>query len=287
MIDTQLNSKHGFRFLATIAFLLGCSLNLAAQNNLKVMTYNIRYNNTKDGENAWPKRKEKVAELINGQQADVIGLQEALADQVKYLDVELSDYGRVGVGRDDGRNKGEFSPIYFLKEKYQLRDNGTFWLSETPEKPGSKSWDAAITRICTYVELIDVNTGIAIWFFNTHFDHKGHLARAESAKLLMRKARELASESAIVLLGDFNFKPNSEPYRIIVEGFLDSFLCRKDGPETTGVGFAVNGKEGNRIDHIFHSELIECSEYRILDDSDGQHYPSDHLPVVAKLLTVK
>ena len=258
-----------------------------AQECVKVMTYNIRYDNPKDDINAWPKRKERVAELIKGQNADVIGLQEALADQVAFMDNRLSGYGRIGVGRDDGSEKGEFTALYCNKARFQLRDNGTFWLSETPEIPGSRSWDAAITRICTYVELIDLKTKTSIWFFNTHFDHKGELAKEESAKLLIRKARELAGESAIVLLGDFNFRPDSQPYRIIAEGFLDAFKCRKDGPETTGLGFAVNGKEGGRIDHIFHSESMECSTYEILDDNDGKNYPSDHLPVVAELLIIK
>lgn len=228
-----------------------------------------------------------MSELILNQQTDVVGLQEALVGQVDYLDLKLSDYARVGVGRNDGRNKGEFSPVYYLKGKYQLRDNGTFWLSETPEMPGSKNWDAAITRIVTYVQLVDSETGETIWFFNTHFDHKGKLAREESAKLLARKAKEMAGDSPVVLLGDFNFRPDSQPYRIVAEGFLDSFKCRKDGPETTGLGFVVDGKEGGRIDHIFHSESMECSDYRILDDNDGKHHPSDHLPVITKLSLIE
>lgn len=267
--------------------LIGLNQNVFAQESLKVMTYNIRYDNPQDGENVWPKRKEKVVRLVLSQEADILGFQEALETQVLFLDENLSKYGRIGVGRDDGMTKGEFSPLFYLQDRFQLHDNGTFWLSETPERVGTKGWDANIPRIVTWAELIDKQTNSSIWVFNTHFDHKGVEARKESAALIIEKAKEMAGSSSIILMGDFNFIPESEPYRIINERFLDSFSCRNNGPTTTGVGFQVEGKQGARIDHIFHCESFECTNYRILDDNDGIYYPSDHLPVVAILSLIK
>lgn len=266
-----------------LLFLLVGVGNSFAQKNLKVMTYNIRYNNPKDGVNAWPNRQDKVLKLIQGQSPDVVGLQEALKDQNQFMDSLLTGYGHIGVGRDDGWDKGEFSPLFYNLAKFNLRDNGTFWLSETPEIPGSKSWDAAITRICTYAQLIDKETGRSIWVFNTHFDHKGKEARKESAKLLLEKATEMAQKDPVILIGDFNFDPDSEPYKIITAGFSDVFSCYKTGAKTTGCGFVVGEKEGNRIDHIFHSKAMKCTSYNIVDENDGKHYPSDHLPVVSTL----
>ncbi|MBI1289546.1 MAG: endonuclease [Flavobacteriales bacterium] len=275
-------------FRTKAALLIGLSLLVShssslAQNAQKVMTYNIRYNNPKDGENAWPNRQEKVLKLVLSQQADVVGLQEALKEQTEFMDSLLTAYGRIGVGRDDGWEKGEYSPLYYRKDRFNLRDNGTFWLSETPEMPGSKSWDAAITRICTYAQLIDKQTGKAVWVFNTHFDHKGKKARQESAKLIIKKAKEMAQDDAIVLIGDFNFSPDSEPYKTITSEFSDAFSCYKSGPKTTGRGFAVGENEGERIDHVFYSKQLKCSTYSILDENDGKNYPSDHLPVISTL----
>ena len=263
--------------------LLGFGQESWAQLQLKVMTYNIRYNNPKDGENAWPNRKEKVTELVLKQKADIIGMQEALVDQVEFLDENLSGYARVGVGRDDGQTKGEFSPIYYDKDRFSLRDNGTFWLSKTPEIPGSKSWDAAITRICTYVYLIENETNQHFWVFNTHFDHKGNRARTESSKLILNKAKEMVGNEPFVLLGDLNFTPESEGYALLENELTDVFICYREGPTTTGKGFEVGKKEGGRIDHILFSKKLRCESYSIIDKNDGTWYPSDHLPVVSTL----
>lgn len=270
-------------FIIPLLFLLVGVENGFAQKNLKVMTYNIRYNNPKDGVNAWPNRQDKVLKLVLNQHPDVVGLQEALKDQNQFMDSLLVGYGRIGVGRDDGWDKGEFSPLFYDLKKFNLRDNGTFWLSETPEIPGSKSWDASITRICTYAQLIDKENGKSIWVFNSHFDHKGRDARKESAKLLLEKVKDMAQADAVVLIGDFNFGSESEPYKVITAGFSDAFSCYKAGAKTTGCGFVVGEKEGNRIDHIFYSKAMKCTSYSILDENDGKNYPSDHLPVISTL----
>lgn len=275
-----MNSVVSFWMCVALAFV---HLQHSETNELKVVTYNIRNNNPQDGENAWPNRKERVAQLMLAQHADIIGMQEAKKEQVAYLDHRLGEFGRVGVGRDNGKQKGEFSPLYYNRSRFDLADHGTFWLSETPDVAGSKCWDAAITRICTYAKLLDKQTGKRVWVFNTHFDHKGKVARVESAKLLVRKAHEMAREDAVLLIGDFNFPPKSDPYGTMVAEFEDSFSCYTDGEKTTSHGFAVGENEGNRIDHIFHSSELSCSHYRILDDNNGKNYPSDHLPVVSVL----
>lgn len=270
--------------IAALFFLtLGLTESSLGQVEIEAMTYNIRYNNKNDGENAWPNRKEKVAELILKQHADVIGLQEALIDQIEFLDESLAEYDRVGVGRDDGKSEGEFSPIYYNKNRFKLHDNGTFWLSETPEAAGSKSWDAAITRICTYAHLIESETEQHFWVFNTHFDHKGKLARTKSAELVLKSARSEVGTAPFIVIGDLNFTPMSEGYKLLTNELTDAFACYQEGPKTTGKGFEVGKKEGGRIDHILFSKNLSCKTYLIVDENDGTNYPSDHLPVISTL----
>ena len=185
---------------------------------------------------------------------------------------------------NDGKSKGEFSPIYYRNDRFTLRDNGTFWLSETPETPGSKSWDAAITRICTYVHLVDHETNQHLWVFNTHFDHKGKLARTKSAELILARAHSMAKNYPFLIIGDLNFTPGSEGYALLENELTDAFTCYQEGTKTTGKGFEVGKKEGGRIDHILFSKKLKCIAYSIIDENDGTYYPSDHLPVVAELV---
>jgi endonuclease/exonuclease/phosphatase family metal-dependent hydrolase len=254
-----------------------------------VMTYNIRLNTNSDGVNAWPKRKQKVFDLIKKYDPDILGMQEVLYLQLTDLKKALPGYSYAGVGRNDGKKKGEFSPIFFKKGRYTLLDQGTFWLSETPSVPGSKSWDAAITRICTYAHLKDNITGKDFYAFNTHFDHKGERARGESAMLIQTKMKEIAGDKVLCVMGDFNFVPTSEGYKRMVEnsGLADSYLVQKvmhKGPQGTSSGFVVGSdKKLNRIDYVFtppHTQLVSCG---IIDDNDGTYYPSDHLPYITEL----
>lgn len=268
--------------------LLSCCF-LPAGAQIRLLTYNIRFNNPSDGPNAWPHRAERVDSLLRRSDPDIMGFQEVLKGQFKELKKRFPEYGSLGVGRDNGKSAGEHAPIFYKKAIFRLMDSGTFWLSEQPDKPGSKSWDAAITRICSWACLEYKANGKRLWVFNTHFDHKGAIARAESARLLRKKASEMAGEVPFVLCGDFNMLPGSDPYGIILEGGIlkDVFMIPgiERGKETgTFYGFErKSAAEGPRIDYVFISPKVKAIRCRIITDHNGKTYPSDHLPFQAEL----
>ena len=194
--------------------LLIFACNFAMAQNLRIITYNIRLNIPSDGINAWPNRSNQVSALLYFHQADIFGLQEALIDQIKDINAQLPNMAWVGVGRDDGKKAGEFSPIFYNSKKFKVLKKGWFWLSETPDKPGL-GWDAAYNRLCTWVLLETAKKERQFMVFNTHFDHKGVKARTESAKLILRKIMELnKSNLPIILTGDFNLTPEQPPHCI-------------------------------------------------------------------------
>ena len=256
------------------------------KNRVRLITYNIRYDNPEDGENAWDKRKDEVIALLKFHKADVFGLQEALYKQVTYIEDQIPSFNRVGVGRDNGRASGEYSPIFYNSRKYQLKNHGWFWLSRTPENP-SKGWDAALPRICTYVLLEDYDRHKSFWVFNTHFDHKGEKARLKSARLILNKINELnEKDHPVILMGDFNFTPDSKPYSRIDNVFYDSKLVTIEpayGPEGTYNGFDFSSPLDQRIDYIFVKGKTSVLKYGVLSDSKDQRYPSDHLPVFVEI----
>jgi endonuclease/exonuclease/phosphatase family metal-dependent hydrolase len=256
---------------------------------LRVMTYNIRLATTSDSINYWPNRQHRVSGLIRYHHPDLLGVQEALPVQIANLDSALADYTRYGVGREDGRQKGEFSAIYFRKSRFKLLDSGTFWLSLEPQTPGSKSWDAAITRICSWVKLRDQDTKKVFYHFNTHFDHRGTVAREKSAQLILQQIQAIAGTAPVVLTGDLNVPPSSPAYQTLVgnSGFQDARAISQHppyGPEGTFSGFRVNRPLGQRIDYILVNKPVRVRQHAVLTDQQGGYYPSDHLPVVAELL---
>jgi endonuclease/exonuclease/phosphatase family metal-dependent hydrolase len=260
-------------------------LNISAHSqSLKVMTYNIRYDTEKDGVNAWSKRKQKVSDLIKKYNPDILGVQEALHNQLEDLTSSLDSYVYVGVGRDDGKEKGEYSAILFKKERFEVKSQGTFWLSETPDVPGSKSWDAAITRVATWMKVLDRNLNREFLMVNTHFDHIGVESRKNSAKLIRNKIIDMRDGLPVVLTGDFNFTPDKEPYNALTEGgdkmLLDSAPSSHPG---TSCGFEVNSVKCNPIDYIFYTPELKANNYKVVTDNDGKYYPSDHLPVLVEL----
>jgi endonuclease/exonuclease/phosphatase family metal-dependent hydrolase len=268
---------------------------LGQQNHdsaIVVMTYNIRLNTPDDGVNAWPNRKEKVIELVNSHQPSVFGLQEVLADQLNDFEHAFPYYKRIGVGRDDGKEAGEFSPIFFDSKRFSSEAYGTFWLSGTPSIPGSRGWDAACNRIVTWVKLRDVPSDIVFFVFNTHFDHQGRLARRNSAFLLVHAVDSIAGKYPVVITGDFNSTPDSEPVFIMTgrvkpwQMLTDSrSLCKgRTGPVYTYTGFEVGKIPGQMIDFIFLKKIPAVLSHRVVDQNDGKYYPSDHLPVVVKLI---
>lgn len=261
-------------------------INQTIAQSIRLITYNIRYDNPRDGENAWDNRKEDVIALLKFHEADIFGLQEALYKQVTYIENQMPSFNRVGVGRSDGKAAGEYSPIFYNSRRFQLKDHGWFWLSETSEVP-SKSWDAALPRICTYVLLEDYDKRKSFWVFNTHFDHKGDTARDESARLIMYKINELNKKDyPVVLMGDFNFTPDKKPYSRIDAAFFDSKKISIEpayGPEGTYNGFDFNSPLDRRIDYIFVQGKVSVSRYGVLSDSKDRRYPSDHLPVLTEI----
>ena len=263
------------------------------QMSFRVMTYNIRLDTSGDGVNQWSLRKDRVASLIRYHGADLFGVQEALPNQMADLKAALPIFDWYGAGRDDGKNKGEFSAVFYRSDRFELLDNGTFWLSETPETPGSKGWDAAVTRVCSWVKLRDRWTLQTLFHFSTHFDHIGNISRRESARLIVARIQHITKHNApVVLTGDFNTGPESDAYHAIIVN--SSLQDAKDltqtphyGPNSTWSTFFVGQNLGDRIDYIFITpKHLRTLQHATLTDSNNQYYPSDHLPVLAELIFI-
>lgn len=263
-----------------------------AQNDgFRVMTFNIRYDNPGDGPHAWKHRKDFVAEVIHNNKADVVGVQEALEHQVKQLDSLLPDFTWKGSGRDDGHQKGEFNPVFYKKSRLNLLDYNTFWLSDTPEIAGSVGWDAACPRIVTWMKFKNKGDGKEWYVFNTHFDHRGEKARLHAAELLMDTLASRAAGYPVVVTGDFNALPDSEPYECLTESgselkLLDALKAARKGaygPKTTYISFQADFSKERRIDYIFVNSLINVRKHIVVDDNKEGIYPSDHLPVITEI----
>lgn len=272
--------------ILTIVLLAILSVQLNAQKNkaLNVMTYNIRYSTEKDGVNAWSKRKDNVKALVKFHEVDVLCAQEALAEQYDAV-LEHSDFEAVGAGRDDGQRKGEFSPIFYNKNRFTKKDGGVFWLSQTPNLP-SKGWDAMFNRVCTWVRLYDKANKKEFLVFNTHYDHVGVQARIESAKLIKQKIQEIAPKLPVVYTGDLNVTPETDAIATIKSFLSDSKEVSVEppyGPEGTFNGFKFDSPLKDRIDYIFINKGFKVQKYGVITDSKDQRYFSDHLPVFAKL----
>lgn len=263
---------------------------IKGRNELKIMTFNIRYANPGDGESRWEARKNQVNEVIEGEAPDFFGLQEALINQCKDVEKGTRSYKWIGVGREDGREKGEFSPIFFNRKKWKLEEWNTFWLSETPGKP-SKGWDAALERIVTWGKFQNKKSGKIIFVFNTHFDHRGVLARINSAKLIRQKIEEIAGKISFLLCGDFNVYPASEAYLALTKpgNNLTIFdtkilsITKPEGPQGTFSGFKVEEQlPRDQIDYIFCSEDFEIKNFQVIVKSQNGLYASDHFAVTAR-----
>ena len=250
------------------------------------MTFNIRYDNSNDGINQWENRKSEVIDLIKYYEPDALGIQEGLFNQVKYLDQNLSNYSWIGCGRDDGKQKGEFSAIYFNHNKLSLIEASTFWLSNTSDEV-SIGWDASMERVCTYGVFENKISKKKILILNTHYDHIGKRARLESSKLILGKIKEInQSNYPIILMGDFNSQPKDEPIQEILPELNDPSELSKNGiygPVGTFTGFEENKVAERRIDYIFTKDL-EAVKYRHVDDKmKNNNYVSDHLPVLIEI----
>lgn len=261
-------------------------ISLFAQQ-INVMSFNIRYNTPNDGINAWPNRIEMVNGLFNFYEPGIFGLQEALYGQIQDIQKGLPDYKWFGVGRDDGDKAGEFIPIFYNTKKFILIESGHFWLSENCEKPGL-GWDAACNRITTWGKFQSKVTGKQFFVFNTHFDHMGVEARKNSAKLIHDKVNEFTAHSGmpVILTGDFNLTPETEPIAMIKKYLSDSREISEEapyGPIGTYNGFKPGSEGQNRIDYIFVNDKVKVLKYAVISDTNENRSPSDHLPVFVKL----
>ena len=275
--------------IAAILCIWFLALGAVAQENIELITYNIRMNTSGDGEHAWPYRKNDVAALFRFHRADIFCVQEALPDQMDDLAAAFPDFTYEGVGRDDGKRLGEFSAVFYNHERFNKLKGGTFWLSETPGEC-SFGWDAACRRVCSWVQLEDLESGGVLYVFNTHFDHRGEVARRESANLILDEIDEITQgNKAVVLCGDFNLPPSSEPIALIQENLQDAFQVSERPPYgsvATYHGFTYDNPPRERIDYVFVSEDIKVLRYGGLTDSRDRSFFSDHLPVLVTLQLV-
>ena len=278
-------------FLSVFVMFLSLQL-LYAQEPLRVMTFNIRLNTASDSLNAWPFRKDKVASQILFHKVDLLGVQEALHDQMMDLQQRLPNYKYVGGGRDDGKTKGEYSAIFYDTTRLQLLSNDMFWLSETSNVAGSKGWDAAITRIVTWAKFKDKRSKKIFYAFNTHFDHIGKIARRESAKLVLQKVKEIAGSTPAIITGDFNAEPTDEPIQVIVDKnnplhLTDSKELSQTphyGPTGTFTGFQNKERNDQPIDYIFLKGSWKVLTHATISQTWGGRFASDHFSVIAELL---
>jgi endonuclease/exonuclease/phosphatase family metal-dependent hydrolase len=279
-------------FLLAVAFLAADeTAQPAVSPALRVATFNIRYGAANDGEDRWEKRKDLLLRTIAKMDADVIGMQEVVDFQFDELQKAMPEYEFVGVGRNDGKRAGEFVPVCFKSKKFEKVTEGHFWLSEEPDTPGSKGWDAALPRVTTWVRLRDRATMKTILFVSTHFDHKGPKAREESAKLLRARVESLAGSRPAIVVGDFNATEDGRAYANLLgkEGdpwrLTDSFRSahpKRERGEGTFHGF-TGDRQRDRIDWIVHTSHFKTISSEIVYDSESGHYPSDHFPVTAVL----
>ena len=268
------------------------SAQVAPREPLTVMTFNIRYGTAKDGENHWTARREFLFDVIRAQNADLIGLQEALAFQIDEILAAVPGYAAVGVGRDDAARAGEFSAILFRKDRLRIAEAGTFWFSDTPSVPASKSWGNNITRICTWTRFIDAD-GRGFYHFNLHLDHESQPSRERSALLLKQRIESRAfSAEPVIVTGDFNVGERNPALTSLVGGepgaaaaFVDTYRVRYPDAATVGTftGFKLDATTGDKIDYVLVQPGTEVMSADIIRTSRNNRYPSDHFPVVARV----
>ena len=284
--------------LISFVFAFAIAATVAAQT-LTVGSYNIRYENKEDAQkgNGWERRCKSICQQIRWEQPDIFGAQEVLHGQLQDLVADLQDYKWIGVGRDDGKTKGEYAPIFYNTKRIKLVETGHFWLNETPDRP-ALGWDAACIRICTWGHFEDLTTGKDFYYLNLHMDHVGVKARSESAKLVMKRITEMTDggKKQAVLTGDFNVSQADELYSLFTQsGVLkDCYECAKERWAENGTfnGFHTNRFTGDRIDHIFVTPATVVEAYAVRTDSywltekDGKitrRNLSDHYPIFARI----
>lgn len=258
-------------------------------DTLKVMTFNIRYDNPRDSINAWPNRASFLCSFLNDEEPDLIGMQEVLNHQYEYIDSVLTGYSSVGIGRSDGAKQGEMNPVFFRKDRFDLIRSKTFWLSDSPSVAGSQAWGANLPRIVTWVELSEKTSSKHFYFFNTHFAHDSDSARIMSSGLLLSKVDSITADFPFVITGDLNMRISSKGYEILTGPFesvpllADAYAVtekRPVGPAYTFNGFSDSISSG-RIDYVFVRNGMKVLDHRTFLKKERGIYISDHWPVMS------
>lgn len=272
--------KHMKRITLLLLFAAGLALPTQAEPvTLKLISCNLRNSGADDGANSWQYRREATPRMLFEEAPDLFGVQEALADQLQFLDQACPAYARVGVGRDDGATRGETMAIYYLRDRFELLDSGTFWLSETPDQV-SRGWDGACNRTATWVHLRDKTSGKSFFYFNTHLDHRGSMAREQGIALLTEKIREIAGrKSAVVLGGDFNSSTESLIFKPL-NRWMKSARAKAKQTDNKGTynGYGA-APDTIVIDHLYFRGRMHCERFATLDGNYGVPYLSDHYPI--------
>lgn len=279
--------RHKLLFLALVQLVLVpasiCSAKSSGLSKITVMSYNIRVGDADDGTNSWQFRYPATAMMIEDIRPDVFGVQEAMPYQLLFITDNCRDYKYVGVGRDDGKKKGEHMAVFYNKKTVSLLKWGTFWLSETPDEP-SFGWDAACRRTATWVLMKSKASGQKFYFVDTHLDHKGAEARREGLALILDRLSAINRDNLpVVLVGDFNVEI-SDPAVAVLDGTMKN--ARKIAAKTDSCGtYNGWGKSSEIIDHIFYSGFRSCTEYRTVTTPYAERkFISDHYPVTATLV---
>ncbi len=274
--------------LAAVLFGGGCSSS-EPKMNVRWATFNIRYDNPSDAPNDWQSRKDRVAQYILDEQIDIVGMQEVLHNQFLDLQAALPAYAGIGVGRDDGKTAGEYAPLFYRKDKYEVLDSNTFWLSENPDSVGKMGWDAVCTRIATWAKLKDKESGKVFMAVNTHFDHVGEVARRESALLIIRKIKEIVGDRPAVLTGDFNVTEDSDAYRTLTTNEFVLLDAQKAAATVEGIDYTFHNfdrypmEDRTKIDFVFVTPQITVKHSEI-PDVVPEALLSDHNPQVVELV---
>ena len=277
-------------FAAIMLTAISCSSNQNNTSDITWATFNIRYDNPEDSLNNWQYRKDTVANFILAQDIDIIGMQEVLQNQLEDLKARLPEYAEIGVGREDGKTKGEYAPIFFKKDKFEILDSNTFWLSQYPDSIGFIGWDGACTRIATWAKIKDKRNGKIFMAINTHFDHVGTEARRKGALLIIDKIKEIVGNEPAVLTGDFNVNEESEAYKTITTNNFVLKDAHKVASNKSGVDYTfhnfgrLNPDNYYKIDFIFITPQIKVNSSYIPKEADknGQ-FLSDHNPEIVHL----
>ncbi|KGE14802.1 endonuclease/exonuclease/phosphatase family protein [Sphingobacterium deserti] len=270
-----------------LSAILSVFLLWAQAQEMNVASFNIRMKTNSDTGNLWDDRKVALTNLVKYHEFEIFGIQEGFYAQVQDMKQQLPGFNYVGVGRDDGKQEGEHSAIFYNEKRFTVIKSGTFWLSATDTEKPNKGWDAVLPRICTWGVFKDKESGKQFIFMNTHFDHVGVAARRESAKLILAKAKEFAKDLPLILTGDFNVDENNEAYFTlaksgIVQDVHDLAQIVYE-PNSTFNGWGKSLSPKGRIDHIFITKPFKVRKYGILTDTYLDKFPSDHFPVVAEL----